>query len=376
MSDRSGSGSDEELDYEYEERHHHHRGQRHHDYYSSSSDPSDQEDSESQEEDDKTLVDISKLHLCVNHKPGEMTRECESCTAALAIIKDKSTIKMLIGDGQSGSGIVSRFSGRCDSAIPTLTLASSTLKIARDIFTKGQFKDRKAWPEILKNHLTLPSDQHELLSLDIQSEDVLNKFKREKRFNHIFSFQKEINGCLKNLRIAQRPLFSLIEKTNDKMLDVKKIAEDCGVKFSENPPAKSGGNVPRVGRSLTDQFHISDHGDLLPRPDISKLCDEAELSDRQAELVANELESYRSGVGKSFMTLLQSYTGFLSSTEDLLIFYSDLYSHCDGSLREVIREKVASLFKKDVKSDVLLQSSNKKLSDKPSGLFGGSFHSI
>ena len=106
MSDRSGSGSDEELDYEYEERHHHHRGQRHHDYYSSSSDHSDQEDSESQEEDDKTLVDISKLHLCVNHKPGEMTRECESCTAALAIIKDKSTIKMLIGDGQSGSGTV------------------------------------------------------------------------------------------------------------------------------------------------------------------------------------------------------------------------------------------------------------------------------
>ena len=32
---------------------------------------------------------------------------------------------------------------------------------------------------------------------------------------------------------------------------------------------------------------------------------------------------------------------------------------------------MASLFKQDVKSDVLLQSSNKKLTEKPSGLFGG-----
>ena len=84
-----------------------------------------------------------------------------------------------------------------------------------------------------------------------------------------------------------------------------------------------------------------------------------------------ELEAYRSDVGKSFMELLNSHFEFLSSTEDLLIFYSDLYSHCDGSLRELIRKKVASLFKQDVKSDVLLQSSNKKLDEKPSGLFGG-----
>ena len=37
---------------------------------------------------------------------------------------------------------------------------------------------------------------------------------------------------------------------------------------------------------------------------------------------------------------------------------------------------MASIFKKDVKTDVLLNSSNKKLKEKPGGLFGGWCYSI
>ena len=219
--------------------------------------------------------------------------------------------------------------------------------------------------------MTLPADQHELLAADIKAEDVLNKFRREKRFSHVFTFQKDLVNCLKNLRVAQRPIFSLIERTNKKMLDVKNIGVKCGIEFSDTPPAKSGGHVPRVGRVLTDQMHVSDFGNVLPRPDISDLVDQAKLSEEQAEQVVATLEAYRSSVGKSFMGLFESYTEFLNSTEDFLIFYSDLYSHCDGSLRELLREKMASLFKRDVKTDVLKQSSHKNLNEKPNGLFGG-----
>ena len=382
MSDRSennGSsgdgGSDSELDYEYDGYDRDRRRGR----SSSSSDPYDQEnsDSESREDDKekKPSIDKEHLQLCPHHQPGDMSKECPTCNAALNLITDKSTLKKLM-TGQSGSGFVSRYSSRCDNLNPTLTLSSSTLQIARDILTKGQFKDRKMWLDILKEYLTLSADQHEALSIDIKTEDVLNKFKREKRFNHVFDFQKNLVRNLKNLRIAQRPIFSLIENTNNKMSEAKTLAEKCGIEFSDNPPLKTGGNVPRVGRKLTDQLHISNSKDLLPRPDISELCRKAELTQEQAELVVNEMESYRYDVGSSFMELLTSHTEFLNSTEDLLIFYSDLYSHCDGSIRELIREKMASIFKKDVKTDVLLNSSNKKLKEKPGGLFGGWCYSI
>ena len=180
--------------------------------------PQENSDSESREDDKekKPSIDKEHLQLCPHHQPGDMSKECPTCNAALNLITDKSTLKKLM-TGQSGSGFVSRYSSRCDNLNPTLTLSSSTLQIARDILTKGQFKDRKMWLDILKDYLTLSADQHEALSIDIKTEDVLNKFKREKRFNHVFDFQKNLVRNLKNLRIAQRPIFSLIENTNNKM---------------------------------------------------------------------------------------------------------------------------------------------------------------
>ena len=51
-----------------------------------------------------------------------------------------------------------------------------------------------------------------------------------------------------------------------------------------------------------------------------------------------------------------------------------MYSHCDSSFRELLREKLASLFRKDIKQEVIGQSSSSKLKDEketPRGVFGG-----
>ena len=51
-----------------------------------------------------------------------------------------------------------------------------------------------------------------------------------------------------------------------------------------------------------------------------------------------------------------------------------MYSHCDSSFRELLREKLASLFRKDIKQEVIGQSSSRKLKDEketPRGVFGG-----
>ena len=63
------------------------------------------------------------------------------------------------------------------------------------------------------------------------------------------------------------------------------------------------------------------------------------------------------------MDLYDKFSSSLNASDDLLIFYFDLLSHIDATLRELIRDKVASLFKKDIKSDVLSQSSSKKNKD-------------
>ena len=78
-------------------------------------------------------------------------------------------------------------------------------------------RDRKAWQDIVKKFLTLPQLQHDLLTADIKTEDIINKYKNEKRFQFIFRFHKDIVDILRNLRVSQRPLLSLIEKNHDAM---------------------------------------------------------------------------------------------------------------------------------------------------------------
>ena len=59
--------------------------------------------------------------------------------------------------------------------------------------------------------------------------------------------------------------------------------------------------------------------------------------------------------------------------DDNLIFYRSVYSHVDATLKDLLRDKMASLFKPEVKSEILAKSSSsvKDSSRNRSGLFGG-----
>ena len=319
---------------------------------------------------DNEPVDLSKVTLCTVHKAGLMTYDCQYCAASLKLIRDRDTINKLTANAGK-SGVVSRYSGRCDDTQVTLHLDQTTIQIAHDIFTKGTFKDRKAWLEIIKNYLTLPAAQHDMLCQDIRAEDVLNKFRRDKRWKSLFRYNQELLDSLKSLRIAQRPLMKLIETTNDSIEEIKKIAGEAGIILSDNPPDREGNNVPRGGRKVTDQFHVASYAEMFARPDIGDLCSKGNFSQDQAKLIVDYIESYRETTAKKFMKLYEASAGFINEVDDQMIFYSDVYSHCDATLRDLIRNRVANIFKLDVRTDVLAQTSHKKLNEKPSGLLGG-----
>ena len=61
----------------------------------------------------------------------------------------------------------------------------------------------------------------------------------------------------------------------------------------------------------------------------------------------------------------------LTNIDDYMIFYIDLYSHCDAAFRDLLRERMATIFKAPIKLEILKKSSTKKLKDKPKGLYGG-----
>ena len=368
MSDQSGA-SDSDLD-RYEHQHHSDSdgdGSR----KDSTEDRESDSDDEGDDEKDIPIKDVSSLKLCPDHKGGEMTNDCDSCKSALSLITNKNTVKLLT-QNSTKSSLVSRYMGRCDDTVPTLVLDSATVEIAKNTFTKGVFKDKKSWTDVVKKYLTLPKDQHDALCRDIKTEDALRKFRNEKRFQYIFKFEKEVLDSLKNLRLAQRPLLALIGKTNACIESVRKLGDDAGLMYPEIAPERTGGDVPRDGHKLTDTLHVSSHQDIFPRPDVTALVFSAGLNEDQTNHVIDFVNEYRGSLSKQYMELFTATSGFLNTVEDNLVFYTDLYSHADASFRDLIREKLASLFKPDVKTDVVKKTSSRQLTEKPSGLFGGS----
>ena len=83
------------------------------------------------------------------------------------------------------------------------------------------------------------------------------------------------------------------------------------------------------------------------------------------------LETYRAAVRDKF-DLYDMFSSNLNASDDMLIFYFEMLNYVDAQLRELMKDRVASLLKKDIKADVLSQSSSKKNKDvNVAGLFCG-----
>ena len=140
------------------------------------------------------------------------------------------------------------------------------------------------------------------------------------------------------------------------------------------PPAKDGVNIPRNGNFVPDKLKYVDVNDVLPLPDISKFVRDFKLTPEAVNILTGLLVGYRELVLKQFVEMFNLFATYINSAEDYLQFYTQIYSHCDATTRNLIQNKVVSLFKDDIKSDILEQGTQKKMKGKKSsGLFGGQY---
>ena len=348
---------------------------------SNESDSSEDDPHEDREEkDDLDNVDISNMRLCASHKPGSMTRDCQSCSSALAFI-DKRLIPRLLASNP-GSDLLARYANRCDQVKPTLSLSDSVLALGKQTFTKGQFRDKKIYAEMVKKFLTLPPSQNKDLTVDLLAEDLFQKYRKVKKFSNIFKFQNDMQACHKNLRLSQRVIFSMID-TNDELASPREFGEKIGIEFPDDPPLRTGTSVPRDTRQLADNLHIQGDKKVFPIPSLEAfyqlMADEGkEVSRDNKEMLNNIFKEFRIKSGGSFIYLFKKFSSYLNNMDDKQIFYTDMYSHADAGVRELQRERMATLFKTNIRDDILSESSSKKKEEEnkkdPEGLFGGDFY--
>ena len=82
-----------------------------------------------QEDPDPPKLDKQNLKLyklCPDHEAGKMTKSCPTCARTLSLITDKNIINQLCSESKDSS-LSARYSGHCDTVVPTLKLDPDTV---------------------------------------------------------------------------------------------------------------------------------------------------------------------------------------------------------------------------------------------------------
>ena len=314
------------------------------------------------------------LQLCSAHKPGCMVEVCKTCSAALAMVRPEVAKQLL---APVTATALARYSARSDEKPPSLHLPSGIVDLAENTFTAGMFRGRSHWNELVQKYLMLPPDQHNRLVKDLQPEQMFRKMESEARFKYIFQFRKDMGECLKNLRVSQRIIFSMVDAVDTHIPVLRGLGMSAGLDFPTVAPARVNTAVPKV---LENTLAIGDVSRLLPLPAFSDILAGVNVPEpERAKVLANmvviedEMATYATTVRQHYMGLFETTGALSNKLDDFLNFYCDVYGHVDACLRDLIRSKLVNLFKSEYRSELLGKhlTVEQRKQVKETGLLGG-----
>ena len=158
---------------------------------------------------------------------------------------------------------------------------------------------------------------------------------------------------------------------NTELFTIRKFGEEFGFTYPKVPPPRDGANVPRDRGSgtSTNSLKFNSRANIIPCARLIEFLDNAHLDRDIKEEIFDIVEEYRESVGDKIVGFYNSVADTLNQMDDHLIFHFDLFSHVNASMKELLRAKLASLFKADVRDEILL--SLKKADKTSNGIFGG-----
>lgn len=166
-------------------------------------------------------VDGARMTLCSVHKNNLVPATCKVCKHMTHIIKGDMA-KQLVVDGTVIPTASERLlRKRSDQAEATLTFTDEELALAEKIYSQGMFK-RGHFDELSKKFLFLPAEQNQLLSQNIETEDLFRPYEHESRYQHIFKYKNQVLSVLRQLRISTRPLVLALSHSTELARHVRK----------------------------------------------------------------------------------------------------------------------------------------------------------
>jgi hypothetical protein len=189
---------------------------------------------------------------------------------------------------------------------------------------------------------------------------MFRNYQSDNRFRYIFKYRKELGDALKMLRISQRVIFDTINTVTTAIPKIRGLGIAAGLSFPDVTPARSNQKVPK---QLLDSLAVLGKDEAFPMPQLTNIFEGVDKTnipadvlsrlERNTVVVEDELKDYRQSMLDHYFLLFKLAAETANVIDDGFSFYVDLYGHVDASIRELLRSKMANLFKSEFRPEVL-----------------------
>ena len=329
-------------------------------------------------EEARLLFEASVVKLCEEHKSDPVPTSCVTCRLVTRAVKPAVLVELMRlhkGKDDLASEIptaAARFSVRIDEKPPTLTLTEGDLTLAQSLFSKGKMSPASTFDDLTRDYLFLPANQNELLIKSIQLEQLLLKYKKDKAYTYIFQYVEQMAKVAKHLRIAERPIILAMGEMTRFMNAVRQNGKNLGFLYPAQPPL-----VQLLGpRKVEDKLTYQQLPGLpLPLSSVDTLLQGTSVSVSDKEIITTNylameasLKEHQRDQSNKLGLFMDTVVGSVNRLDSFLGFHMDLYSHCDGELKDMMRDKAATLFNPSYRAAV---KGGSRGSVSGSGLLGG-----
>ena len=340
-------------------------------------------ESEHDAEEVNALVQSGVIKLCSEHNTELVPDICVACRAVSHIVKP-NMLAQLVKVGKAKPAVqqthvpsaADRFALRLDMKPPSLEFQEADMNLATNIFTRGKMVPASMYDDLTKEFLFLGQDQNEALTKNLQIERLLQKYKRDKQYSHIFKYVEDLSKITKHYRVSERPVFMATAELTRVLDAVRQHGMDLGFLYPEVPPTCQILG-PRLFPNLLAYTQIP----ILPLPPLVDVLEgvtsisETDRSAVTAKVLLNEvrLKEQKRELAIKIGSFMDTVSGTVNRLDSFLGFHLDMHAHVDGEMRDMMRDKASNLFlpsyRGAVKGSYMSRGERDKID--PAGLLDG-----
>ena len=293
--------------------------------------------------------DPTKMQLCSEHGNTLTPTSCNICKHLFHILRKDVRQTLVVDEPQSSVPTAKErlMSKRSDELIPSLIFSPEEMAIAEVLTSQGRFKQGH-YEDIVHKHLFLPKDQNEALGKSLVTEDLFRPYEHDRKFQPIFRYKDQVVSVIKKLRMSNRPFVLAMSQATQLARLTRASGEVLGFTYPDKPteimlkgPTPVLDYLSPVESNFTPLPHIMD-----PTDGVHGL-DEIQLSILKANHETNltALQGFHGNIVNKVKTFYNGVKDVSLNLDNSLQFTSELLSHVDGSMAELARSKLLSIFK-------------------------------